>query len=181
MKLVLDTCVLYPSIMREALLIGAEETGVTPIWSSRILEEWRRAAARRGAEHAAAAEAEITLLKLRHPTSSQDVPKEKLRAFWLPDPADIHVLALAVQSGADGIVTNNAKDFPKHILSEYGLRRLDPDVFLMGQLALNSDPINNRMQDLLAEANSRNTDPFTLRSLCKKARLPRFGKALEAL
>ncbi|MEN8935202.1 MAG: PIN domain-containing protein, partial [Planktotalea arctica] len=42
MKLLLDTCVLYPTVMRE-MLIGAARAGAfEPLWSARILEEWRR-------------------------------------------------------------------------------------------------------------------------------------------
>jgi len=45
MKAVLDSCVIYPTVMREVLLGVAEAGGYTPLWSPRIIEEWRRAVA----------------------------------------------------------------------------------------------------------------------------------------
>ena len=57
MKLLLDTCVLYPTVMRE-MLIGAAALGAfRPLWSARILEEWSRAAVKLGPEGAAQARA----------------------------------------------------------------------------------------------------------------------------
>ncbi|MDA8586574.1 PIN domain-containing protein, partial [Rhodobacteraceae bacterium] len=50
MKVVVDACVLFPTVLRE-LVLGVAETGAfQPLWSARILEEWRRAAARKSAE-----------------------------------------------------------------------------------------------------------------------------------
>ena len=48
MRFVLDTCVLFPTVMREMLLGAANITGWTPLWSGRILEEWARAARKIG-------------------------------------------------------------------------------------------------------------------------------------
>ena len=39
MKIVLDTCVIYPTVMREMLLGVARLGHFTPLWSARILEE----------------------------------------------------------------------------------------------------------------------------------------------
>ncbi|MBL3553988.1 PIN domain-containing protein, partial [Rhodovulum sulfidophilum] len=44
MKVLLDACVLYPTVLREILLGVARRGGFTPLWSARILEEWARAA-----------------------------------------------------------------------------------------------------------------------------------------
>ena len=44
MKILIDTCVLYPTVMREVLLAVAATGAFEPVWSARILEEWARAA-----------------------------------------------------------------------------------------------------------------------------------------
>jgi len=62
MKIVLDTCVLFPTVMREMLLGVAASMAWTPIWSERILEEWQRAATKLGPTGPAQAASEIALL-----------------------------------------------------------------------------------------------------------------------
>ncbi len=62
-RVFLDACVLYPSLVR-AILLGAAEAGLyAPLWSRRVLDEWRIAAAAKlglAAEDAArAAQAEM--------------------------------------------------------------------------------------------------------------------------
>lgn len=53
----------------------------------------------------------------------------------LPDPDDRHVLAAAIEAKADLIVTFNAKDFPRRILSAYGIDATRPDAFVLELLA----------------------------------------------
>lgn len=73
MKVVIDTCVLFPTVLRE-LVLGVAETGAfKPLWSESILEEWRRAALRHGAEDAEIAGVEIALLASRFPDRSEEV------------------------------------------------------------------------------------------------------------
>ena len=64
MKLLLDTCVMYPTVMRSVLLCVARAGAFTPLWSARILEEWARAARKLGPEGEAQARAEIALVHL---------------------------------------------------------------------------------------------------------------------
>ena len=45
-RVLIDTCVLYPTVMRELLLGCAAKGLYEPRWSARISEEWARAAAR---------------------------------------------------------------------------------------------------------------------------------------
>ena len=109
MRAVLDACVLYPTVLRE-ILIGAAGAGLfQPVWSARILAEWRHAAARLGPAQADVAGAEIALLSAAWPQA--EVPGEGSRAAghdW-PDPADRHVaeaaLALSPKVGwQDGVL-----------------------------------------------------------------------------
>ncbi|MEY8839658.1 PIN domain-containing protein, partial [Cribrihabitans sp. XS_ASV171] len=67
MKAVLDTCVIYPTVMREMLLGAARLGHFTPLWSARILEEWARAAVKLGPEGEAQARAEIALTRAAWP------------------------------------------------------------------------------------------------------------------
>lgn len=51
----------------------------------------------------------------------------------LPDRDDCHVLAAAIQSQAQIIVTYNLKDFPDEILNPFGIEAQHPDDFFLNQ------------------------------------------------
>ncbi|WP_170363280.1 RSP_2648 family PIN domain-containing protein [Ruegeria arenilitoris] len=180
MKAVLDTCVIYPTVMREMLLGVATRGHFTPLWSARILEEWARAARKLGPEGEAQARAEIALVQAHWPQAERPEAPGLEQRLWLPDPADTHVLATAVAASADTIITVNAKDFPRNILAEEGLARIDPDSFLHGIWQSDPSSVEEVAQSVLTEANRLSGDIWTLRALMKKARLPRLGKALAA-
>jgi len=180
MKMLLDACVIYPTVMRE-MLLGVARTGAyTPLWSPRILEEWALAARKLGPQGEAIARGEIAMIEAAFPKASV-APHGGLEArLWLPDANDIHVLAAAVHGNAEGIITMNAKDFPRGILAEEGLSRNDPDAFLLGHFHAAPEAVGAVGQAVLAEAKRLSGEDWTLRALMKKARLPRLGKALTA-
>jgi len=177
-KAVLDTCVLFPTVMR-AMLLGAARLGhFTPLWSARILEEWRRAAVKLGPLGQQQAMGEIALLRSDWP-KAELAPAPGVEArLWLPDPADIHVLATAVSGSADVIITLNAKDFPRRELAEEGLARIDPDRFLHDFWLSDPAGLEGVGTEVLSEANRLSGSVWEMRGLMKKARLPRLGKAL---
>jgi predicted nucleic acid-binding protein len=177
-KIVIDTCVLFPTVMREMVLGAARAGHFTPLWSGRILEEWARAAEKLGATGAAQARAEIALLRAAWPASERPAAPGTEARLWLPDPGDIHVLGLAVSASADAIMTLNARDFPRRTLAEHGLRRLDPDGFLHGLWQHDPDSIAGVAARVLDAANRLSGRHWQMRALLKKARLPRLGKAL---
>ncbi|GAA6207666.1 PIN domain-containing protein [Cognatishimia sp. WU-CL00825] len=178
MKILLDTCVIYPTVMREVLL-GVAKAGVfQPLWSARILEEWARAARKIGPTGEMQARSEIALLTAAWPKSSV-IWKPSLEArLYLPDPADVHVLAAAISGSADAIITLNAKDFPKHTLAEEGLERWDPDWFLRSIWERQPDLLKEVVDRVRAEADRLSGETWETRALLKKARLPRLAKAL---
>jgi predicted nucleic acid-binding protein len=168
-RILIDTCVLYPTVMREVVL-GAAAAGLfEPIWSERILEEWARAAIKLGPEGEAQARAEIALLRAAWPEGERAAAPGVAQRLWLPDADDVHVLAVAVDASADMIMTLNAKDFPRGILAEEGLERVDPDGYLA-----------HLWGDHQAALRRLSGKDWEMRALMKKARLPRLGKALTA-
>jgi predicted nucleic acid-binding protein len=177
-KAVLDACVLYPTVLREILLGAAAAGFYTPLWSARILEEWARATRKLGEAAEVVARGEIAALKARWP-GAMLAPAPGLEArLWLPDGDDVHVLAVAIAGSADAIVTLNAQDFPRHVLTEEGLERIDPDAFLMRFLLRDAPVLRAVVAAVHAEAERLSGDRLDLRSLLRRARLPRLGKAL---
>jgi len=178
MRAVLDACVLYPTVMRETLLAVAATGAFEPVWSARILEEWARAVAANLPGQAGDARVEIALLRARWPKSEVTLQGEKLPDLYLPDPDDIHVLATAIASKADILVTANLNDFPTRVLSSHGVVRRDPDGFLVdfwqdkpATIAAACEAVRARAEELSGQAQP-------IRALMKKAGLPRLGKAL---
>lgn len=179
MKAVLDACVLYPTVLRE-ILIGVARAGLyTPLWSDRILEEWARATVKLGPGAETVARGEIVALCAAFPGASIQSGAGLAARLWLPDPADVHVLAAAIAGHADLIVTFNAADFPRHTLAEEGLRREDPDSFLIGLWRDAPATVAACVERVRAEAERLSGEAQPLRPLLKRARLPRLGKALE--
>ena len=178
MKFLLDACVLYPTVMREVLLGVAKAGAFTPLWSDRILEEWALAARKLGPEGEMQARSEIALISSRWPNASVKAHQGLEDRLWLPDPSDVHVLAAAISGSADGIITLNAKDFPRNILAEEGLSRVDADGFLLGLYEANPELVFEATEAVRQEAERLSGQPWEMRKLMKKARLPRLGKAL---
>ena len=58
--------------------------------------------------------------------------------------------------------------------------RRDPDGFLCQMFATSPDAVRPVADSVLIEANRLSDRPWEMRALMKKARLPRFGKALIA-
>ncbi len=181
MKVLLDTCVIYPTVMRQMLLGVAEAGAFTPLWSARIIAEWQHAAAKLGADGLAQAGSEAVMMAARWPTAQVSYSPSLEARLWLPDPADTHVLAAAIAGSADGIVTLNARDFPRNILAEEGLWRADPDGFLHGIWKAQPGLVSEVADRVLAEAIRLSSATWEMRPLLKKARLPRLAKALSTV
>lgn len=178
-RVLIDACVLYPTVMREIVLGVARAGCFEPLWSPRILEEWARAAIKLGPDGEAQARAEIALLRAAWPKAERPMAPGLEARLWLPDENDIHVLAVAVDAGADAIMTLNAKDFPRGTLQDEGLARVDPDGFLMSIWMETPAPVETAAASVLEQACAMSGEAWTLRSLLRKARLPRLGKALS--
>lgn len=172
MRAVLDACVLYPSLVRGLLLDAAAAGVFAPLWSARIVAEWTHAAARETPEALLALEA--AALARDWPGAEVAVDPGTEAALSLPDPDDTHVLAAAIDGRADALVTFNLKDFPGRTLGRHGLTLWHPDPFLLEALRVAEAPIRTAVSARLADLD------MTPRAALKRARLPRFAKAMDA-
>ena len=177
MKVVLDACVLYPTVLRE-VLIGAAKAGLyTPLWSDRILEEWARATRKIGPLAELQARSDVAMLKATFPKANIAAHPGLEARLHLPDENDIHVLAVAIGGSADAIVTFNARDFPRHVLAAEGLARRDPDGFLWEMWSHHPDAVAAVIRSVQATAERLSGQPQPLRPFLKRAGLPRMAKA----
>ena len=169
-RVLLDACVLYPPVLRGVLMNCAVAGLFVPLWSPRILAEWAHAAGRSGADSAALAAEAIGRLRAVFP-EAEVVPAEATEAALdLPDPADAHVLAAALDGEADVLLTLNLRDFPRRVMAAHGLVAEAPDTLLM-RLWLERPEV---VAGAVAAAGVAG------RAALKRAGLPRLGKALDS-
>ena len=179
MRVLLDACVLFPTVMRE-ILLGVAATGAfTPLWSDRILEEWARAVASKLPDQAGIARAEIALLRAKWPEAEVAERPELEDGIYLPDPDDVHVLASAIAGQAQILLTLNLSDFPTRTLTAHGVIRRDPDGFLREIWQGSPETVARVCEAVRLKAESLSGQSQEMRALLKKARLPRLGKALS--
>lgn len=130
---VLDANVLYPIKLRGMLLWVAHLGGFAPVWSDIILDEWTRNLKKNNPD--------IDIKKLEKSCHQMNqgfpfsnISGKEITTFLskvpeLPDPDDKHVVAAALASEANYIVTYNLKDFPHRLLNPLGIQALKPDNF----------------------------------------------------
>ena len=178
MRVALDACVLFPTMMREMLLGTAATGAFVPVWSARILEEWARATRRLPAGAEAIARAEIARMRAAWPEAEAAPLLEFVETLSLPDPDDRHVLAAAIVGGAEVLMTLNRADFPTRTLARHGILLREPDGFLTELIAEGHDlaAVAGAVRDRAERISGR---PQRVRALLKRAGLPRLGKALD--
>jgi predicted nucleic acid-binding protein len=128
-----DSCVLYDSTTRDFLMRFAVNDLFFMKWSQDIENEWiyslllkRTDLYRERLERTARMMREAIL-------DSMVIDYEKhIELLNLPDQNDRHVLAAAIESNAEYIVTVNVDDFPELELSKYKVKTIRPDIFLSG-------------------------------------------------
>ncbi|MEM8843238.1 MAG: PIN domain-containing protein, partial [Pseudomonadota bacterium] len=173
--LVIDACVLFARIPRGIALNAAEAGLVTPFWSARILEEWRRSAARKPGGEAAALIAGA--MNARWPQAMLPADPAREAAIHLPDPADAHVAAVAA-GHAQAILTFNIRDFPRRTLAGLGLEALHPDGLYWLLYSQAPGVMGAILREIAAEHGAATGDE--VRRLLKRSLLPRLGKAVAA-
>jgi predicted nucleic acid-binding protein len=178
MRVLIDACVLYPTVLREIVLGVAESGAFVPLWSVRILEEWARAAGKIGNVEEAIVRGEIALVQARWPEAEIPVSSATEARLWLPDPGDVHVLAAAIDGQADVLMTLNIRDFPRRELDAEAILLRHPDEFLMDTFTRSPDAVRRKVTSVHAEAERLAGEAIPLGVLLKRARLPRLGKAL---
>lgn len=126
-----DACVLYPAPLRD-LLIRSARTGLFHAkWTQDIHKEWvSNLLAKRPDLKREQLDRTCQLMNDHVPDSLVSGYEALIPALELPDPKDRHVLAAAIRSGTDVIVTFNLKDFPPERLYPYRIEAQHPDEFL---------------------------------------------------
>ena len=97
----------------------------------------------------------------------------------LPDPADRHVLAAAIEIQADYIVTNNLKDFPSRSLAPYGITACSSDAFIMMLYEQAPEEVIGVVRTLRASLSHPPQTPQQLLAHFRRSGLTRIADALQ--
>ena len=136
---VLDACVLVPMPIADTLLRLAESEPpfFAPRWSTQILQETEATLVKFGYSPEKA-KRRIDAMEAMFPEALV-TGHEGLIEAMKNDPKDRHVLAAAVRTRADCIVSDNVKHFPESVLKPLELECLTAEQFLVEQYNLEPD------------------------------------------
>lgn len=135
-KCVLDTNVIYPLWIRDLLFWFAHFDLYTPKWSNNICDEWIDVMRRKGISEEEALK-RASRINEAFPNAMVENYSSLIDTLTLPDPKDRHVMAAAIKTNANLIITNNLKDFPEEYLASFGLKAKSADDFLTDIIDLN--------------------------------------------
>jgi len=99
----------------------------------------------------------------------------------LPDPDDCHVVAAAIQTRAEAIITFNLKDFPPDYLSQHNLRAIHPDEFIADQYDLHASAVIEEARNHRVGLKNPPFDPDQFLDLLLNQGLPQTVSRLRLL
>ncbi len=109
-----------------------------PKWSNTIHEEWiRNLLKKRPDLDRSKLERTREMMNTAIPDCLVEGFEELIKGLKLPDEKDRHVLAAAIHSSCDAIITFNLRHFPVELMGKYDIEVQHPDDFIYHQFGLN--------------------------------------------
>lgn len=177
---VLDTNVIYPIDIRDLLFWFASYDLFTPKWSKHIFDEWENVMTRKKIP-SIEIEKRISKAQRAFPDALVKNYESLVDSLTLPDQKDRHVLAAAIKTNANVIVTNNIKDFPKEYLSSFGLTAKTADDFLTDTIDLNNELAIEAFRAMVLNRTNPNLDEFDVLDRLRNNGLQESANYLHAL
>lgn len=100
--------------------------------------------------------------QLAFPDALVDNYEPLVESLTLPDENDRHVLAAAIKTNANIIVTNNVKDFPAEYLASFGLTVKNADDFITDTIDLNNDVALEAFRMMVMNRTNPDFDEFEI-------------------
>jgi len=147
---VLDTNVIYPVKVRDLIFTMADMHAFTIKWSKNIFKEWEAVMKKKGMEEKII-QRQLNNASLAFPDALVENYEHIMEILNLPDPDDRHVMAAAIKTNANVIVTNNVKDFPLEYLKSFNLDVKTPDEFLCDAVDLNLKAAMQAFKNMVAK------------------------------
>ncbi len=177
---VLDTNVIYPLWIRDLLFWFAHYDLYTPKWSKHIFDEWDEVMKRKGISEEDRNK-RISVVNKAFPDAMVQNYEPLVQMLDLPDEKDKHVLAAAIKTNANLIVTNNLKDFPSDYLASFSLCAKSADDFLTDIIDLNHATCIKAFKDLVLQKKNPPYDKYEVLDILRRNNLKDTADYLHAL
>jgi len=177
---VLDTNVIYPIDTRDLLLWFAHFELFTPKWSKHIFDEWTKVMESKNVTQTDI-EKRIENVNTAFPDALVENYESLIESLELPDNDDCHVLAAAIKTNANVIVTNNLKDFPSDYLASFGLTAKSADDFITDTIDLNQEMAVKAFRVLVSHKRNPDLDEFEVLERYRNIGLNESANYLHAL
>ncbi len=174
---VLDACVLFPGSLRDILLRAAEVDLYRLCLTDQILEEMRRNLVEK--EQMTKAQGQYLVQEIKKSFSDAfEIEHISLIPDMPVNEKDRHVLAAAVASESQFIVTANLKDFPQRLLERFEIKALSADDFLVYQFSQDRETIINIVKE---HTSSSKNPPLSLQEVLGRLKkvVPTFTQAIQ--
>ncbi|HAD98184.1 MAG TPA: nuclease [Cryomorphaceae bacterium] len=177
---VLDTNVIYPIEIRDVLFWFAHYELFTPKWSVHVFDEWMEVMQRKGINEEEAFK-RVSIANQAFPDAQVVNYEPLIDGLDLPDSKDCHVLAAAIKTNANIIVTNNLKDFPSDYLASFGLVAKSADDFIADIIDLNHEKALQAFRQLVLNRRNPDMDEYQVLDNLRKNGLKSSADYLHAL
>ncbi|WP_297691170.1 PIN domain-containing protein [uncultured Eudoraea sp.] len=177
---VLDTNIIYPIEIRDLLFWFAHYELFTPKWSNHIFDEWEKVMKEKGVSEEQIKK-RTNMANLAFPDALVSNYEPLIETLTLPDLKDRHVMAAAIKTNANVIVTNNLKDFPEEYLATFGLSVKSADDFITDIIDLNHDKAVEAFRKLVLNRRNPDLDEFEVLDILRKNGLKDSADYLHSL
>ena len=123
----------------------------------------------------------ISVADLAFPDALVKNYENLIPALNLPDQKDRHVVAAAIKSNSNCIVTNNLKDFPQDILDNFEITVISADAFLVDIIDLNHDQAISAFKEMVLNRKNPKMDELEILNQLRKCGLTKTANYIHSL
>lgn len=176
-----DANVLYSALLRD-LLIRLAIAGLCDLrWSDQVQDEWIRNLLQVYPDRTVALTRTRALMEQALPAASSKGYEHLTPSLYLPDLDDRHVLAAAIHSGAQVLLTFNLKDFPADRIPAGTVTVSHPDSWLASVISLDKELSLTVLQKMAASLRRPPLKVGELAAAFDKLSLPETASNLREL
>ena len=154
---IVDACVLVQAAVRDTLLRLFERRLFLARWSDEIIEETVRALRGKLGRTAQQTDRLVNELRTHFPDAWVEPGYHELISIMTNHEKDRHVLAAAVKTPCEVIVTYNLRHFPKEALKPFGIEAKHPDEFLIDLYHIDGEIVIHELHEQGAALNKPRT------------------------